>query len=178
MSEVELHGNYGVEQGRDDLDDILDEELRDPEFRGAYDDAMARSALVQALVHRRAECRLSQAEVAARMGTTQSAVSDLERGATDPRLSTLQRFARAVNCQMHVLLQVGQQHRGQWFVVQSPLRLIKPTVLPASFWEPLRKYVAGTGRVRPTPLGAPLTTRVAPVEVRAKPDEFTRAAAK
>jgi transcriptional regulator with XRE-family HTH domain len=179
MSEVELRGRDTVERGQDDLDSFLDEELRDPEFRGAYEDAMARSALLHALVRRRGECRLSQADVASRMGTTQSAVSDLERGAADPRLSTLQRFARAINCELHVLLQADQPQRGQWLVVREQvLRLVQPAVAPAGFWEPLLTYLAGAGRARPTPLGAPPTTRVAPVELRAEPDEFALAAIK
>nr|WP_255671721.1 helix-turn-helix transcriptional regulator [Glycomyces amatae] len=39
---------------------------------------------------------LSQAAVAARIGTTQSAIARLESGDTDPRLSTLERFAEVV----------------------------------------------------------------------------------
>jgi ribosome-binding protein aMBF1 (putative translation factor) len=94
----------GIDDERDDLDHFLEEELRDPEFRAAYEDAAARSALLRALVNRRGERGISQSEVAARMGTTQSAVSDLERGATDPRLSTLQRYARALGYQLSVQL--------------------------------------------------------------------------
>jgi transcriptional regulator with XRE-family HTH domain len=40
---------------------------------------------------------LSQTEVAARMGTSQSAVARLERGDADVRLSTLQRYAAALD---------------------------------------------------------------------------------
>lgn len=39
---------------------------------------------------------LSQTEIAARMGTSQSAVARFERGDLDPRLSTLERYAQAV----------------------------------------------------------------------------------
>jgi predicted transcriptional regulator len=39
---------------------------------------------------------LSQTEVAARMGTSQSAVARLEAGDVDIRLSTLERYAAAV----------------------------------------------------------------------------------
>ncbi len=39
---------------------------------------------------------LSQTEVAARMGTSQSAVARLESGATDPRASKLERYAAAI----------------------------------------------------------------------------------
>lgn len=42
--------------------------------------------------------------VAAAMGTTQSAVSDIENGRVDPRLSTLQRYARAVGGRLEIAL--------------------------------------------------------------------------
>jgi transcriptional regulator with XRE-family HTH domain len=44
----------------------------------------------------RLDLGLSQAEVAARIGTTQSAVARLESGDTDPRFGTLERYAKAV----------------------------------------------------------------------------------
>ena len=43
---------------------------------------------------------LSQADVAARIGTTQSAIARLESGAADPRLSTVQRYAEAVGADL------------------------------------------------------------------------------
>ena len=55
-----------------------------------------RRALVSELVKARQEHGLSQTEVAARMGTSQSAVARLERGDLDVRLSTLERYAAAV----------------------------------------------------------------------------------
>jgi transcriptional regulator with XRE-family HTH domain len=39
---------------------------------------------------------LTQTQVAATMGTSQSAVAKLERGESDPRMSTVARFALAV----------------------------------------------------------------------------------
>jgi predicted transcriptional regulator len=54
------------------------------------------SELVDELVEARREMGLSQTEVAARMGTSQSAVARLERGDGDVRLSTLQRYAAAL----------------------------------------------------------------------------------
>ncbi len=44
----------------------------------------------------RGELGLSQTEVAARMGTSQSAVARLESGDGDVRLSSLQRYAEAL----------------------------------------------------------------------------------
>jgi predicted transcriptional regulator len=58
--------------------------------------AARRKALSEDLVSRRVELGLSQTEVAARMGTSQSAVARLEAGAADIRLSTLERYAAAL----------------------------------------------------------------------------------
>jgi ribosome-binding protein aMBF1 (putative translation factor) len=52
--------------------------------------------LVDRLVEERQALGLSQTEVAARMGTSQSAVARLERGDADIRLSTLERYAAAL----------------------------------------------------------------------------------
>lgn len=54
-----------------------------------------KSALVIELVAERQQRGLSQTEVAAEMGTSQSAVARLESGA-DVRLSTLERYAIAI----------------------------------------------------------------------------------
>lgn len=59
-----------------------------------------RVRLVRELAGRRQAAGLSQTEVAARMGTSQSAVARLESGATDVRASTLERYAAAVGGQI------------------------------------------------------------------------------
>jgi transcriptional regulator with XRE-family HTH domain len=56
-----------------------------------------RQNLTEALVARRLELGLSQTEVAARMGTSQSAVARIEAGSGDVRLSSLERYAAAVD---------------------------------------------------------------------------------
>ncbi|HEY6493534.1 MAG TPA: helix-turn-helix transcriptional regulator [Trebonia sp.] len=58
--------------------------------------AEQRAGLVRELVGQRLAAGLSQTEVAARMGTSQSAVARLESGVTDARASTLERYAAAV----------------------------------------------------------------------------------
>lgn len=55
-----------------------------------------RRALMDELVASRRRHGFSQTDIAARMGTSQSAVARLERGDIDPRLSTLERYAAAV----------------------------------------------------------------------------------
>jgi len=58
--------------------------------------AAERAGLVRVLVAQRQAAGLSQTEVAARMGTSQSAVARLESGTTDVRASTLERYAAAI----------------------------------------------------------------------------------
>lgn len=58
--------------------------------------AEQRVTLVRELAAQRQAARLSQTEVAARMGTSQSAVARLESGTTDVRASTLERYAAAI----------------------------------------------------------------------------------
>ena len=55
-----------------------------------------RRDLIQELVSARQDSGLSQTEIAARMGTSQSAVARLESGDLDVRLSTLERYAAAM----------------------------------------------------------------------------------
>jgi len=65
-------------------------------FPGFKEIAQQRKSLAAALSARRLELGLSQTEVAARMGTSQSAVARLESGEADLRLSTLERYAAAL----------------------------------------------------------------------------------
>ena len=65
-------------------------------FPGLEDLAGRRRALIDALVRARQTSALSQTEIAARMGTSQSAVARLESGELDARLSTLERYAAAL----------------------------------------------------------------------------------
>lgn len=58
--------------------------------------AERRRGLIDDLVRARRESELSQTEIAARMGTSQSAVARLESGELDARLSTLERYAAAL----------------------------------------------------------------------------------
>jgi ribosome-binding protein aMBF1 (putative translation factor) len=62
--------------------------------------AEERGRLVRELAGRRQAAGLSQTEIAARMGTSQSAVARLESGTADVRASTLERYAAAVGGQI------------------------------------------------------------------------------
>jgi transcriptional regulator with XRE-family HTH domain len=62
------------------------------------------SALALQVSAERARRGLTQVELAALCGTTQSAVARLERGDRPPRLDTLLRIANALDCELDVRL--------------------------------------------------------------------------
>ena len=82
----------------------------DPKVAAALEDAEAHMRLVEALVSIRKNRKLRQRVVADRMETTQSRVSNFERVGGDPRLSTILRYARAVDAK--VRLTVSPTPRG------------------------------------------------------------------
>ena len=82
---------------RDDLDDFISERGRtNPEFAALVDAHLERRRLQRALAAKRQEVGATQAEVAARMGTSQSAVARIEAAEADAKMSTLQRYAIAI----------------------------------------------------------------------------------
>jgi ribosome-binding protein aMBF1 (putative translation factor) len=66
-------------------------------FPGFREMSERRRELTSRLAAERVELGLTQTEVAARMGTSQSAVARLESGAADVRISTLERYAAALD---------------------------------------------------------------------------------
>lgn len=80
----------------------------DPAYREAYDALEGEFALVNSLISARTRARLSQAEVAARMGTTESAVSRLESGRSKPSTRTLERYAKATGHSLHISLKPAE----------------------------------------------------------------------
>ncbi|MEM8924571.1 MAG: helix-turn-helix transcriptional regulator [Actinomycetota bacterium] len=69
-------------------------------FPGFADIAEDPAELIERLSERRRTRGLSQTEVAARMGTSQSALARLESGQADVRVSTLARYAAALDADL------------------------------------------------------------------------------
>jgi len=72
-----------------------------------------RRRLVADLTAQRRSAGLSQTEVAARMGTSQSAVARLETGDADVRVSTLERYAAAIGSQVAWQARPGRTQPGE-----------------------------------------------------------------
>jgi ribosome-binding protein aMBF1 (putative translation factor) len=71
------------------------EMLADPGIRRAYDEFAPEYEIARVIIRARVAAGLSQAELAARMGTAQSFVARLESGRTLPTTSTLVRVGKA-----------------------------------------------------------------------------------
>jgi len=76
-------------------DELHKQWLRNPKYRAAYDALEEEFALAAAMIDARARAGLTQAEVAKRVRTTQTAVARLESGRSLPSTRTLERYARA-----------------------------------------------------------------------------------
>src|SRR5213080_207528 len=82
--------------------------LKNPAVRAEYDAQEEEFALLDELLQARRRAGLTQAEVAARMGTKTPAVARLESGGGSRRHSpsgaTLRKYARAVGCRLEIRL--------------------------------------------------------------------------
>jgi predicted transcriptional regulator len=78
--------------------------LADPTVRAEYDALAPEFEIAAELVKARVRAGLSQSELAARMGTSQSAIARLESGQTLPSTKTLLRYANATGSKFHVRL--------------------------------------------------------------------------
>lgn len=77
-----------------------------PGVRQAYAALEGEFAFIDEVLKARAEAGLTQAEVAERVGTTQSAIARLESGSSrhSPSIATLQRYAGALGYRVEVRL--------------------------------------------------------------------------
>lgn len=82
------------------------EMLKNPAIKKEYDALEEEFAIASELTGARAKAKLSQAQVARRMGTSQSAVARIESGRS-PSLNSLRRYAKAVGRKLEIKLKAG-----------------------------------------------------------------------
>ena len=82
------------------LKDLRERFMNDPAFRGEYARADEEYALMEAMIRARTTAKLTQAELAERIGTTQSAIARLEGGTLSPSVRTLRRYAEATGMRL------------------------------------------------------------------------------
>ena len=84
------------------LDELHDRWSRNAAYLEAYERLGPEFELARALVEARTRAGITQAELAARMKTTQSAVARLESGRVPPSTRTLEKVARATGTRLRI----------------------------------------------------------------------------
>lgn len=89
--------------------------LERADVKAEYDRLDEEFQFLDEFLKARAAAGVTQAEVAERIGTTQSAVARLEsgRGKHSPSLSTLQKYAHALGCRLELRLVTDSQKEGR-----------------------------------------------------------------
>jgi len=80
--------------------------LERPDVKSEYDRLDEEFAFLDEFLKARSSAGITQAEVAQRIGTTQSVIARLEsgRGKHSPSLATLQKYAHALGCRLELRL--------------------------------------------------------------------------
>ena len=76
--------------------------LKEPGYKKAYEALEPEFDLAHKLIEARVKSGLSQEELAARMGTSQSSIARMESGTAWPSMRTLARFAKATSCELKI----------------------------------------------------------------------------
>ena len=79
----------------DDFTNYLNEQLKNKEFKEEWDKLELRYQFVRKLISLREENKISQAELAKKVGTTQSVISRIENGSVNISIDMIQRIASA-----------------------------------------------------------------------------------
>lgn len=76
--------------------------MADPKVKKAYDDLQPEFAIVQTIIDARVKKKISQEELARRMGTGQAVISRLENANAKPSLSLIKRLANALGLKVEI----------------------------------------------------------------------------
>ena len=100
------------------VSDHIKESLKDPEFRAEYERLAPYEALARIVIMRRGSLGLTQAELAARMGTTASAISRIESGQHATSARTLKKLGDALGARAVLGFEFGSvEHPERELVV-------------------------------------------------------------
>lgn len=80
-----------------------------PDFQRDFDALAEEFELAAALIKARTEAGLTQDQLAARMGTTQSVIARMEGGKSRPSTTTLQKLAAATGTRLRVSFEANER---------------------------------------------------------------------
>ncbi len=84
--------------------DVKKRFLEDPEFRKEYEALGPEFELIESIIRRRTELKMTQKELADKLGTGQAVISRLESGNANPTLASLAEIAEALDAELSIEL--------------------------------------------------------------------------
>jgi ribosome-binding protein aMBF1 (putative translation factor) len=87
------------------LNELKKDLLKRADVRAEYDALAEEFSIAEALIRARSEADMTQAQVAAKMQTSQSYVAKLEGGLVSPSMKALQRYAAATGARLRITLE-------------------------------------------------------------------------
>lgn len=85
-----------------DFQDILKKELKNPEFKKLYDEYGRQLEIAYQILQLRKKKKMSQLELAKKIGTKQSNIARLEAGQQNFSIDTLEKIAEALDCRLNI----------------------------------------------------------------------------
>lgn len=86
----------------DDFEKLKKRLMKNPAFRKEYEATRLEREIARAVIRARIERKMTQAQLAKKLGTRQSVISRLESMNTTPSLTFLKRLAQALNITLQV----------------------------------------------------------------------------
>lgn len=91
------------------FDDMLNEQLQDPEFIKEYEAIQPEMDVIRAIVDARISQNLTQKELSERSGINQADISKIENGTRNPSLNLLKRLADGMGMTLKIEFVPKQQ---------------------------------------------------------------------
>ena len=82
--------------------DLLNEQLKDPEFKKEWDNLEPEMEVVRAMIKARTAQNLTQKDLAEKTGINQANISKLENGNMNPSLKLLKRLADGLGMNLRI----------------------------------------------------------------------------
>lgn len=80
----------------------LKEQLKDPEFKKAWDEIELESSIAESIIGKRIEKNMSQRDLAKKIDSTQAVISRIETMEANPSIKTLKRIAKALDAKVEI----------------------------------------------------------------------------
>lgn len=76
--------------------------MKDPQFRAEYEKLAPEFAIARTIIQARVKRKISQGELAQKVGTGQAVISRLENASASPSLSLIKRLANALDLKLEI----------------------------------------------------------------------------